>query len=224
MCIRTDREYHRDPTSVTPHFCVLIPTYNHCRTLARVVRDCAGYHPVIVVDDGSTDATSSILTELGRELTNLTVVTHPHNQGKGSALRSGFHHAKSAGFSHAITIDSDGQHLAEDIPRFESAVADNPSALILGHRDLVKAGAGRGSRFGCAVSNFWTWVETGQRLPDTQTGFRCYPLDTICLIALDRTSYAFEIEVLVKASWTGVPIQWAHDANQPGAKSNFYFC
>lgn len=206
----TQHPRHQTPPLQNPPVqnpCVLIPTYNNCRTLEQVVRESVEHAPVIVVDDGSTDATAAILAGLATEMNRVTVVTHPQNRGKGRALVTGFEHALAAGFTHAITIDSDGQHLPEDIPRFLDAIPEHPKALLLGARDLIAAGAGRGSRFGCAVSNFWTWVETGHRLPDTQTGFRCYPLDTICELALDRSSYDFEIEVMVKASWTGVPLE-----------------
>jgi uncharacterized protein (DUF2062 family) len=80
-------------------------------------------------------------------------------------------------------------------------------ALVLGARDLKAAGAGLGSRFGLRNSNFWTWVETGLRLPDTQSGLRCYPLARIDELRLVTTGYDFEIEVLVKAAWAGIPIR-----------------
>ena len=194
--------------------CVLVPTYNNARTLVEVVRDAAAHAPVIVVDDGCTDETAELLAaelrealKKGREaLSELTVLTHEENRGKGQALVTGFLHARQAGFTHAITIDSDGQHLAEDIPRFLQASEEKPDALILGNRDLEAAGAGFGSRFGRTFSNFWVFVETGHRLPDSQTGFRSYPLETICSLHLDTKGYDFEFEILVKASWSGVPL------------------
>ena len=186
--------------------CALIPSYNNPRTLAAVVRGAAEHLPVIVVDDGSTDQTPSILEELVAELEGLTVLTHSENRGKGKALVTGMDHALSAGFTHAITLDSDGQHLPEDIPTIAAVAAENTGALVLGHRNLEAAGAGPGSRFGRAFSNFWTFVETGHRLPDTQTGFRCYPLRPIAELHLDTGGFAFEVEVMVKASWVGIPI------------------
>jgi len=81
-----------------------------------------------------------------------------------------------------------------------------PAALVIGARDLVAAGAGRGSRFGSANSNFWTWLETGQRLPDTQSGMRRYPLAEVDDLHLWRRGYDFEIEVLVNAIWAGIPV------------------
>lgn len=186
--------------------CVLIPSYNNPRTLADVVRGAAEHLPVIVVDDGSTDDTPSILAELEQELEGLSVLTHPKNKGKGDALVTGMEHAHGAGYTHAITLDSDGQHLPEDIPVMVAAAELNPTALLLGHRNLEAAGAGWGSRFGRAFSNFWIFAETGHRLPDTQTGYRCYPLQSISELHLETRGFDFEIEVMVKASWAGSPL------------------
>ena len=199
--------------------CVLIPSYNNPRTLADVVRGAAQHEFVIVVDDGSTDKTPEILRGLAEELDNLTVVTHEKNVGKGAALATGFEHAHRAGFTHAITMDSDGQHLPTDVPLFLAALEREPETLWLGNRDLKANGAGLGSRFGCRFSNFWTMVQTGHILPDTQTGFRCYPLEGILQLFLNTVRYDFEIEVVVKASWTGialdsVPIQVRYFAGE----------
>ncbi len=184
--------------------CILIPTYENPRTLEGVVRSALAACPdVIVVDDGSGPQTRELLDRIEGPI----VLRHEANQGKGAALRTGFAEAHRRGFSHAVTMDSDGQHLASEVPRLLAAAAAEPAAIVLGHRDLAAAGAGKGSKFGRANSNFWVWVITGERLPDTQTGFRVYPLAAVAPLHLTCTGYDLEIEVLVKASWSGTPLR-----------------
>src|SRR5690606_35049599 len=138
-----------------------IPTYENPRTLEAVVRDALARCPdVIVVDDGSGLETTEILARIE----GITVLRHEVNQGKGAALRTGFAEAHRRGFTHALSMDSDGQHLGSEVPRLLEAARAEPGALILGSRDLVAAGAGPGSKFGRANSNFWVWVATGERL------------------------------------------------------------
>jgi glycosyltransferase involved in cell wall biosynthesis len=184
--------------------CVVIPAYDNARTLDAVVRGAREHGTrVIVVDDGSRDETAEILARVE----GIEVARHERNRGKGAALRTGFARALAAGCSHAVTVDADGQHPPGEIARFIAAARAEPLALILGERDLAAAGAGFGSRLGRRNSNFWTWVETGLRLPDTQSGYRCYPLAEVDRLRLKTRGYDFEIEVLVKAAWTGVPIR-----------------
>ena len=180
--------------------CVIIPTYDNARTLEGVVCGALEQLPdVIVVDDGARDETAAILATIP----GATILRHEKNRGKGAALRTGFAHAIEQGFTHAVAIDSDGQHVPSEIGKLLSEDAD---ALVIGSRDLKGAGGYKRSRFGMKNSNFWTWVATGLRLPDTQSGMRCYPLAAIDRLRLVTTGYDLEIEVLVKAAWTGVPI------------------
>ncbi|RPJ77986.1 MAG: glycosyltransferase family 2 protein, partial [Deltaproteobacteria bacterium] len=133
--------------------CILIPTFNNDRTLERVIINVLEFtDQVIVIDDGSTDRTREIL----ENFSNLTVLHLPVNKGKGFAIRQGFREAVRLGYSYAITIDSDGQHLVEDLPKFIEKVVDEPKALIIGARDLEQAGIPGGSTFGNRFSNFWT--------------------------------------------------------------------
>ncbi len=184
--------------------CVIIPTYDTPRTLEAVVRGALAFCPdVLVVDDGSRVPAAELLGAVPAAV----VLRHERNRGKGAALATGLAEAERRGFTHAVTLDSDGQHLPEDIPRFLEAIARNPEAVILGARDLLAGGAGRRSRLGRVNSNFWTWVATGRHLADTQTGFRAYPLAQVNALLLRSTGYDFEIEVLVKAAWAGVAIE-----------------
>lgn len=184
--------------------CVVIPTYNNARTLASVISGAQeACQFVIVVDDGSTDGTATILDSIS----GLTVLRHDTNRGKGAALKLGLSESHRRGFTHAVTLDSDGQHATSDIQPMIAAAAANPAALILGSRDMRAGGAGLGSRLGRANSNFWIWVETGARLSDTQTGFRVYPLAAIERLQFATSGFDYEIEVLARASWTGVPLR-----------------
>ena len=184
--------------------CVVIPTYNNAGTIADVVRrvltQCLD---VIVVCDGSTDETLSIL----QGIEGITVVSYDRNAGKGTALKRGFKKALEMGFAYAITLDADGQHFPEDIPTMLHANQKHPGALIVGRRKgLEKAERSKGSKFANAFANFWFAIQTGHRLKDTQTGFRLYPLKKLRGLSLLTSRYEAELELLVFASWHGVEI------------------
>jgi glycosyltransferase involved in cell wall biosynthesis len=179
-------------------FCVIIPCFNHPTMVAAVTQAAKLFFPVIVVDDGSTQSLP--------ELPGCEIIRLERNSGKGSALRAGFQRAVEVGFTHAITMDADGQHFAEDLPKFLAAAQTQPEALIVGVRDFFAAGCPTHRRRSNAVSTFWFRVETGVRLPDTQCGFRCYPLALTQRLKPRSGRYAFELEFMVRASWTGVPI------------------
>jgi len=178
--------------------CVLIPCFNHGGTVAAVAGAARAHCAVILIDDGSTAPLP--------ELPECIVVRLPENRGKAAALRAGFQKAAELGFTHAITMDADGQHFAEDVPKFLTAAREQPEALIVGCRDFYAAGAPAGRRRSNAVSTFWFRVETGVRLGDTQCGFRCYPLALTQRLKVRSTRYAFELEFMVRASWVGTPI------------------
>ena len=178
--------------------CVVIPCFNHAATLADVARAAQAHCPVIVVDDGSTD---NPVVPAG-----VTLVRFEQNRGKAAALRAGFAKAAELGFTHAITMDADGQHSADDLPKFLALAQAQPEALLVGVRDFVAAGAPEGRRRANAFSNFWFRVETGVRLADTQCGFRCYPLALTQRLRIRSERYAFEFEFMVRAAWMGAPI------------------
>ena len=183
--------------------CVIIPTYNNGSTLAAVIDDVASYtSDLIVVNDGSTDDTLQIL----RSKPGLQYISYPTNRGKGWALRQGFAHACSLGYSHAITIDSDGQHFAKDLPVFQEALSAHTSAIIIGARNMDQEGIPGKSSFGKRFSNFWFRLETGISCPDTQSGYRLYPIAQLQDIRFFSVKYEFEIEVLVRAAWKGIEV------------------
>ena len=184
-----------------PRICVLIPVFNHGLTVGQVVRGAQAAFPVLVVDDGSTDDTPAILA---RE-PGLVLLTLPCNQGKGAALRAGFGRAGELGFTHVITLDADGQHPIQALGQFAAACRARPEALIVGVRNLGQAGAPWARRASNALSNFWFRFETGLRLTDTQCGYRVYPLVAVNCLRATSERYAFELEVLVRAAWAGIP-------------------
>jgi glycosyltransferase involved in cell wall biosynthesis len=183
--------------------CVVVPVYNHAGTVQRVVRESQRAFPVIVVDDGSTDQGPTLLA---REK-GITLVTLPVNRGKAAALKAGFAEADALDFTHAITIDADGQHPTDALAKFATACRQQPEALIIGIRDLKAAGAPAVRRLSNALSSFWFRFETGVRLSDTQCGYRVYPLATVQRLHVKSDRYAYELEILVKAAWAGIPLR-----------------
>ena len=185
--------------------CVLIPTYNNQRTLGRVVQDVLEYcEDVIVINDGSTDDTAQILEAIPQ----IQVLAHTPNKGKGFTLRKVLKYAAEQGFQYAITIDSDGQHFAKDIPVFLQRIGEEPGKLLIGARNMEQASVPGKSSFGNKFSNFWFWIETGLKGPDTQSGYRLYPVQALRKMHFFTRKFEFEIEVLVRASWAGIPIEW----------------
>lgn len=185
--------------------CVVVPTYNNAETIVDVLgRIAAITQHIIVVVDGCTDDTRQQLA--GFTAAPLCIVDHAENKGKGTALLSGFKCAIQRGYEYALTIDADGQHYPEDIPLFLRAVEEHPEAFIIGSRNLNERNMPGGSSFANRFSNFWFTVQTGVRLPDTQTGFRLYPLRNLSGVHLITSRYEAELELLVFAAWAGAEL------------------
>jgi len=188
---------------MTTRYCVIIPTYNNGDTVADVVERTLKVCPdVIVVNDGSTDNTQAALCGL-----DVTVLDHNRNLGKGNALKTGLRYAARKGFTHAVTLDADGQHFPEDIPVLLKASAEHPDRLIIGCRNLTSENMPRQNTFANRFSNFWFRLQTAQKLDDTQSGFRVYPLDSLHGIRLVTSRYEAELELMVFAAWHGVTVQ-----------------
>jgi glycosyltransferase involved in cell wall biosynthesis len=184
--------------------CVIIPTYNNEKTLERVILKTLNYtSDVIIVNDGSTDSTREIL----QKFPELHQIHFPKNQGKGMALRAGFKEALKLGYHNAITIDSDGQHFPEDFEVFINEIQENGEALLIGDRNMEQDGIPGKSSFGNRISTFWYWFETGIKLHDTQSGFRLYPIKRMESLKYFTRKFEFEIEVIVKADWDGIPVK-----------------
>ncbi len=198
---------HREPDTfqdpLLKVICV-IPVYNNKGTLKQVAMDCLAYvEHVLVVDDGCTDVD---VAELFSE-TEVEVVRHAENRGKGEALLTGLRVLASKEADTMLVLDADGQHKAEDIPKFLALIRRNPKEIIVGARDFTVDNIPKSSRFGRAFSNFWVKLETGVSLGDSQSGFRAYPVNLLTKMNLSSHHYDFEIEVLVKAIWHGLSIQ-----------------
>lgn len=188
--------------------CVIVPTYNNHKTVVNVVEriKLLGY-PVIVVNDGSIDDTAQLLSAVN----GITVCSYTPNRGKGHALRAGFQKAIELGYDYAATIDSDGQHYPEDLPRFVAVLEEHLSRgvrdiLIVGNRKLQQANMPGGNTFANYFSNFWFALQTWQYLPDTQTGYRLYPLHRLHGLTMITARYEAELELLVLAAWHGVKL------------------
>ncbi len=183
--------------------CVIIPTYNNENTIIQVIEDALNYaSDIIVVADGPTDSTLDKL----KTVSAITLISYEPNRGKGFAIRQGLKKADELGFDYAITMDSDGQHFAKDIPVFIRQLEKKPGALIVGARQMEGQNQNKSSGFANKFSNFWYFIDTFHSLPDTQSGFRLYPVKRINKIFFFSTKYEFEVEVLVKANWLGIPV------------------
>ncbi len=193
------------PAEIESHsrYCVIVPTYNNAKTLRRVLDGVLlQTSDVIVVNDGSTDATPQILSEYSK----ITLINFAQNQGKGKALREGFKKALELGYDYAITIDSDGQHFPADIPKFLHNIQHEGDALLIGSRNMKQEGVPGKSSFGNNFSNFWFWFETGIRMSDTQSGFRMYPIGQMPKKYFTN-KFEFEIEVIVRSAWKGIAVR-----------------
>lgn len=188
--------------------CVVIPGYNAARTLGPLLHQIKRLGlDAIVVNDGSTDHTAHVATQEGA-----LVISHLRNQGKGVALRTGFTFALQAGYDAVVTLDGDGQHDPMEIPRLLETATLSQTAIVVGHR--VVDGAVM------PVSRQWTnrlmsWLIsrlTGQRIPDSQCGFRVIRRHVLETIPLSTCRFELETELLLAASragWTitSVPIR-----------------
>ena len=182
--------------------CLLIPAYNEARTIGQVVSEAREIiESVVVVDDGSQDATAQIAEDSGA-----LVIRHPVNSGKGSALRTGFQHVLDNGYDALITMDSDGQHDVNDIPGFLKAFDERGSGIIIGSRmqDISTMPAIR--KFTNKFTSFVGSLLAHQKIKDSQSGYRLISSDVLQAVELETTGYEMESEILIKASRAGFRI------------------
>jgi len=184
-------------------FAVVIPVYNHFKTLRSVaIKALALKWPLFVVDDGSSEDIASVL----EGLTGLRLLRHEVNRGKGAALLIGFEAAaRVADF--AVTIDADGQHHPEDALALVNAIPKGSRPIVVGRRiRMDQPTTPWTSRSGREFSNFWVRMAGGPVLKDTQSGFRIYPLPEILALDVVARRYQFELEVLIRAAWNRIPV------------------
>ena len=178
----------------------LIPAYQEGPRIAAVVREAHRRLPVVVIDDGSTDATAS-----AAEAAGATVLRQAPNAGKGAALRAGFRYAIDAGVDAVVTLDGDGQHDPAEIPRFLERFASDRPSLIIGQRDLASMPPVR--RLANTLGGATLALALGRIVPDNQSGFRL--IDRVLMRALldsDETGFEFEVEMIARAVALGLPI------------------
>jgi len=182
----------------------VVPAYDAAATVADVVsglrRETKDEVPVFVVNDGSHDATHREAAAAGA-----TVLDHAENRGKGAAIRTGLCAARDAGCDVAVTVDADGQHPAAEA-RSLLEFAAPAEALVLGVRDMARAGAPRASRVGNSASNFFVSLFTARRFRDTQCGLRRYPVDAALSVRTRDQRFGFEAEIIFAASRAKIPI------------------
>ena len=188
---------------------VLIPSYNPGPAVYATVRAArAQWAPVWVVVDGSTDGTGEGLLAMAATDPQLRVLVLPHNSGKGAAVLHGLDAAAAAGYSHALTMDSDGQHPAERIPDFMAASLQYPRAMVLG-KPVFAADAPSLRVQGRKVSNSWAHLETlWAGIGDSLYGFRVYPIAPLRRVMRGQRwmrRFDFDPEAAVRLSWRGVP-------------------
>ena len=188
-------------TSPRGHW-VVIPAYQEVRTIRDVAsRALQHVENVIVVDDGSTDGTAEALDALP-----LVLLRNSTNCGKASSLRRGLEHALSAGARAVVTLDGDGQHAPEDIPKLLTKCASYPDHLIIGARRRDQRRALLRRYLANCVADFWISWAAGYPLEDSQSGFRIYPaslLNNVKVKSGKARSFVFESEILIEASRLG---------------------
>ena len=184
-------------------YCCVIPVFNHAATASDVIeRTRAITRDILVVDDGSEDVN---LAECYAG-TDIEVIRHPRNMGKGAALLTAIRTLAPRGYDYMITLDADAQHAPEDIPRFLPLLERNDWTLVVGVRDFSVPNVPDRSKFGRAFSNFWFLVETGKKISDSQSGFRAYPLKYVSQIRCRSLHYTFETELLTRCMWAGLEL------------------
>ena len=189
---------------------ILIPSYNTGGRVLQTVWDARRiWQPVWVVVDGSTDGTLDPLQALARDDPQVRVLSLRRNQGKGAAILHGLRAAEAAGFTHAMTMDADGQHPTDKIREFMAASAAHPEALVLG-QPVFDASAPRVRVHGRKLSNWCTRLETlGAGIGDSLYGFRVYPIAPLREI-MERQPWMrrfdFDAEAAVRLAWRGVPL------------------
>jgi glycosyltransferase involved in cell wall biosynthesis len=187
---------------VSERFAVIIPALNAERTIARVVVDARReLEPVLVVDDGSRDATGEVARAVGA-----TVLRHDLNRGKGGALKTGFAWALERGFDGVITLDADGQHLAGELPKFIEERETSRADLIIGGRAHLFEGMLPRRRNANRFSAWAISFASGVRVTDSQSGFRFYSANLLRSLELRTDGFDMESEVIVRAGRKGFPI------------------
>jgi glycosyltransferase involved in cell wall biosynthesis len=184
-------------------FVAVIPAYNAASTVERVVQRTVAVLPdLLVVDDGSTDATRRLAEKAGAR-----VISHPVNRGKGAALRTAFEEMKRRPLDALITLDADGQHDPADIPLLLEALQRTGADLIVGSREEGFSVMPPWRRFGNRFSSAALTLFSGLKLPDSQSGFRLYSMQFLRSVQVRGNSYDGEMELLLRARAGGFRVE-----------------
>ena len=183
--------------------CLLLPAYNVSRTIKQIIREANLFvGDTIVVDDGSRDKTAEIARECGA-----VVLKHPHNCGKGMALRTGFDYAVRAGYQLIFTMDSDGQHNPSDLPRFLDRFRLADSDILIGGRFEDRTAMPLHRRLNNRLISTVGSALCGQHVPDFQSGYRLIKAEVLEAVSLKTERYETESELLIKAGRLGFRIE-----------------
>lgn len=184
-------------------FAIVIPVYNHGQRVREVIQKALKLNiPVFVVDDGSMDDTFDRI----KDIKGINILRHYVNMGKGAALMTGFTEAAKIA-DWAITLDADGQHDPSDAIPMIRSIQSGKRPIIVGMRTgMMGPHVPWTSRFGRKFSNFWVRVSGGPLVTDSQSGLRIYPLPETLRLKVVARRFQFEVEILVKAGWKGMPV------------------
>lgn len=192
----------KEHTNLQIKILLVIPTYNNRKTLRQVVLKAVDTGlDVLVVNDGSTDGALETLSNADINIVSLSV-----NSGKGAAILKGAEWAEENGYTHIITLDADGQHNPVEVKKFVLKIQEKPLAIIIGKRDFSVSSIPESSKFGRNFSNFWVRVSAGERVSDSQSGYRSYPLEILHQVKCIFLRYNFEMEILVRSIWAGAAV------------------
>lgn len=186
----------------------VIPCYRHDKTLFNVIKEVQkNITDVIVIDDGNEQSVAQNINVIAKQFSNVTVLTNKKNLGKGGSVARGIHFAKESGYTHAIQIDADGQHNADDIKKILMLCKENPDCVISG-APVYDSDAPRSRVIGRKITNFFVHIETlSSMIKDAMIGFRAYPVDITDRIITKnklKSRMTFDIEILVRLTWAGV--------------------
>jgi len=189
-----------------PRYAAVIPAFEEAATIADVAARAARQADlVVVVDDGSRDGTFEMLSGLP-----VVVLRNERNCGKGASLWRGMQYALEHGVAGVVTLDADGQHEPEDIPRLLQLAREHPDDIIIGARRARETLAPRARYLANRTADFWISCAAGQPLADSQSGFRVYPASVLRQVDVSHgptRGFVFESELLIEAAQRGVRVR-----------------
>lgn len=189
--------------------CFVIPVYNHPHYIEALVTHLDQFQlPIIIVNDGSDAACTALLHEIATKHPQVDLVEHTNNQGKGQAVITGLRHAHKLGFSHALQLDSDGQHNWQDVEKFLQISQQHPDTMIIG-QPIFDESVPKKRLYGRYATHIWVWINSlSLDIKDSMCGFRVYPLAKTIQV-LDSAKFqprmGFDSEILVRLKWANMP-------------------